>query len=106
MADPAVEWEAGLDRAEHGACVSGNFGNVPVITPPQPTATPTPVATATPTLPDATITSVHFDRTPKQGEAFNVMVTVVNLNGVPLPGVSVACNFTPMNIFVNQSISG
>ncbi len=50
--------------------VTGNLANIPVMTPPQPTATPTPVATSTPTLPDATITNVRFDRTPKQGEAF------------------------------------
>ena len=85
--------------------VTGNLANIPIMTPPQPTATPTPVATATPNLPDGTITTVRFDRTPKQGEAFNVIVTVVNLSGVPLPGVSVACNFTPMNIFVNQFIT-
>ncbi len=35
-----------------------------------------------------------------------MIVTVVNQSGVPLPGVAVACNFTPMNIFVNQFISG
>ena len=81
---------------------TGNLANIPVMNPPQPTATPTPVATATPNLPDAMITNVRFDRTPKQGETFQVIVTVVNQSGVPLPGVSVACNFTPMNIFVNQ----
>ncbi len=82
--------------------VTGSLANIPVMNPPQPTATPTPVATATPNLPDAMITNVRFDRTPKQGETFQTIVTVVNQSGVPLPGISVACNFTPMNIFVNQ----
>jgi uncharacterized protein YgiM (DUF1202 family) len=71
--------------------VSGDLSNLPRVNPP---ATPTPVATATPTLPDAIITNVRFDRDIQQGQNFQVIVTVRNEAGVPLPRIQVACNFT------------
>lgn len=87
--------------------VTGTLGGIPAIDPPPtptPTATPTPIATATPTLPNATITVLRFDRTPKQGELFNVVVTVLNASLSPLPRITVACSFTPMNKFVTQTL--
>ncbi len=89
--------------------ISGNTGVLPFINPPPPptsTPTPTPTATATLQLPNATITRVRFDRTPKQGESFNVVVTVLNASLNPLPSVTVACNFTPGNVFVSQPLAG
>ncbi len=87
--------------------VSGSLGAIPVVSPPAtptPTFTPTPIATATPQFPDALISTVRFDRTPKQGEPFNVSVTLFNQSSRALPRVAVACNFTPMNAFFNTFI--
>jgi hypothetical protein len=87
--------------------VTGSLGGVPAIDPPPlptPTATPTPPATATPQLPNATITVIRFDRAPKQGELFNVVLTVLNASLAPLPRITVACSFTPMNKFVTQTL--
>lgn len=89
--------------------VSGNIGSVPIVSPPPVPATPTPTPTITPTLallPDATIGNVRFDRSPKQGEMFQVIVTVLNQSSVALPEVTVACNFTPMNAFFSTPVSG
>jgi uncharacterized protein YgiM (DUF1202 family) len=83
--------------------VTGNTANLPRINPP---ATPTPVATATPTLPDAIITNVRFDRDIRQGQNFQVIITVRNESGVPLPRTTVACNFTPMNKFYSTNVEG
>lgn len=89
--------------------VTGNTGNLPFVSPPAtptPTFTPTPLPTATPQFPDAAISSVRFDRQPRQGEAFNVIVTVLNQSSRALPRFSVACNFTPMNAFFNVFVDG
>jgi uncharacterized protein YraI len=83
--------------------VSGNLSGLPRINPP---ATPTPIATATPTLPDAIITNVRFDRDITEGEAFQLIITVRNESGVPLPRTNVACNFTPMNEFFSTNVEG
>jgi uncharacterized protein YgiM (DUF1202 family) len=83
--------------------VSGDLTSLPRINPP---ATPTPLATATPTLPDAIITNVRFDREIREGENFQLIVTVRNESGVPLPRTTVACNFTPMNEFYSTNVEG
>ncbi len=83
--------------------VSGDLSGLPRVNPP---FTPTPPATATPTLPDAVIANVRFDRDITEGEAFNVIVTVRNDTGVFLPRVSVACNFTPMDEFFSTFVEG
>ncbi|MCA9910977.1 MAG: SH3 domain-containing protein [Anaerolineae bacterium] len=89
--------------------VSGNVSGVPVVTPAPDVATSAPAATAAPTagaLPDATISNVRFDRELRQGQAFQIIVTVFNPSSVALPGVSVACNFTPMNNLFSATIGG
>ena len=89
--------------------VSGDVSRLPFISPPMPTATPTPIPTSTPTatpfpLPDATITDVHFDVSPQVSVPFNVIVNVRNQSPVPLPSVLVACNFSPMNVLVSGTL--
>jgi uncharacterized protein YraI len=101
--------------------VAGNFTSVPQITPPRPTATPTSIPTATPNpvstaippdtsaLPDASIANIRTQKTQTilyQGVPFTIIVTVVNNSAVALPAVSVACNYTPMNIFFSTTLSG
>ena len=49
--------------------ISGDTSNLPRIAPP---ATPTPIASPTPPLPDATLTNVSFDREIKEGESFQI----------------------------------
>jgi hypothetical protein len=83
--------------------VSGDLRGLPLLSPP---ATPTPIASPTPVLPDITITNVRFDRQIKQGESFQTIVTVRNNSGVFMPRFSVACNFTPMNQFFSTFIDG
>ncbi|MCC6612373.1 MAG: SH3 domain-containing protein [Anaerolineae bacterium] len=88
---------------------SGDLSNLVIITPePQvPTSAPPATATSTPGgLPDATIAAVRFDRDIKQGQPFQIIVTVFNPSAVALPGVSVACNFTPMNQLFSATIGG
>ena len=85
------------------ARVTGDTSGLPLVNPP---ATPTPVATATPQLPDLSITGVRFDRDIKQGQNFQVIVTVRNLTGVVAPRFSVACNFTPQDEFFSTFIDG
>lgn len=76
--------------------ITGDIGNVPRVSPP---ATPTPIATATPTLPDVTITGLRYDRGQiKQGEAFQVIVTVRNNSGVFMPDTQLLCTIKPMNV--------
>jgi hypothetical protein len=69
---------------------------VPRIAPPPPPATNTPVATATPTLPDAVITGVRYDRGQiKQGEGFQIIVRARNNSGVFQPDTVVLCTVKP-----------
>jgi len=89
--------------------VEGDLSGVPLATPAPQVATSAPAATLTPTpggLPDATISNVRFDREIKQGQAFQIIVTVFNPSTIVLPGVSVACNFTPMNTLFSATIGG
>lgn len=71
--------------------VTGNTSGLPRINPP---ATPTPVATATPELPDLTITGVRFDRDITEDENFQTIITIRNLTTIAVGRFSVACNFT------------
>lgn len=76
--------------------VSGNLSSVPRIAPP---ATPTPTFTPTPSLPDATITGVRYDRGEiRQGEAFRIIVRVRNNSGVFLPDTQVLCTVAPSGV--------
>lgn len=77
--------------------VTGSTAGLPAVAPPPVPATPIPPTATGPSLPDVTILGVRFDRTIKQGEAFQVIVTVRNLSGVGIGDFSVACNFTPQN---------
>ncbi len=94
--------------------VTGDTANVPLVSPPPPPSNPQPTtapgATSTPTggsgLPDAQITSVRFDRTLVQGQPFQIFITVRNESAVALPGVAVACNFTPQNQFFSGFAGG
>ena len=83
------------------ARITGDTSSLPRINPP---ATPTPIATPTPQLPDLAITGVRFDRDITEGENFQVIVTVRNQTGVPAPQFSVACNFTPQGEFFSTFI--
>ncbi len=88
--------------------ITGDFTRVPSISPPPPpTFTPSPTPTPTPQpLPDAVITSVRFDPAPVQGQPFHAIVTVFNLSPSALPRVSVACNFTPQNVYISDYLNG
>ena len=89
--------------------VTGDTSGLPRVSPPPapgPTNTPVPTAIPAGSLPDALITNVRFDRTIKQGEAFQFIVTVRNESGVALPAVAVACNFTPQNQFFSGNLGG
>ena len=105
--------------------VTGDTSGVPYVappeltaTPPELTATPAPVATVTPMsspapsgpLPDAAISAVRIDigdcAVFAQWCPFTILVTVVNNSAVPLPSVSVACNFTPINNYFSTTLSG
>jgi hypothetical protein len=89
--------------------VTGSTLGLPLFTPPPPPATPippTPTPPPAPTLPDGTITNVRFDRAIRQGEAFQVIITVFNTTGVPMGPVVVACNFRPQNAFFSAQLGG
>ena len=82
----------------------GNAANLPLVNPP---ATPTPVATATPTLPDATIIGVRYDRGEiRQGEQFQIIVRVRNNSGVFLPDTQLLCTVKPANVERSSNIGG
>ncbi|MBK8023431.1 MAG: SH3 domain-containing protein [Chloroflexi bacterium] len=85
---------------------SGSLAGIPFIDPPPPPATATPIPPTTSPLPDGTITNVRFDRSIKQGESFQVIVTVYNNSSISMGQVSVACNFTPQNTFVSTQLGG
>jgi hypothetical protein len=74
---------------------TGDLSGIPFVEPP-PTIAPTP------SLPDGTINTVRFDRAIKQGEAFQVIVTVFNDSSAPMGPVLVACNFGAQNVFVTS----
>jgi len=91
LANGTVGWVAG-----GVVTVTGDISAVPRVSPP---ATPTPIATATPTLPDVTITGLRYDRGQiKQGEAFQVIATVRNNSGVFMPDSQLLCTIKPMNV--------
>lgn len=97
LANGTVGWVAG-----GVVTVTGDISRVPRVAPP---ATPTPIATSTPALPDATITGVRYDRGQiKQGEAFQIIVTVRNNSGVPMPDVPVLCTIAPMGAETSMSV--
>ncbi|MDX2160364.1 MAG: CARDB domain-containing protein [bacterium] len=82
--------------------VTGDTGALPLIAPPpppvvQPTAVPTATAVPVSTQPDAALSNIRFDRSLRQGEAFQIFVTVSNFGGAALNGAVIACNFTPQN---------
>ncbi len=84
--------------------VVGNAFNLPFIDPP---ATPTPIATATPDLPDAAITGIRYDRGEiRQGEQFQIIVRVRNNSGVFLPDTQLLCTVKPMNIERSTNVGG
>lgn len=88
LANGAIGWIAGST-----VIVSGDLSRVPFVSPP---ATPTPIATATPTLPDLAIVGVRFDRGEiRQGENFQVIVRVRNHNGVTMPNTQLLCTVRP-----------
>ncbi len=89
--------------------ITGRTAGLPFFTPPPPPATPTPAlptAAPTSTLPDGTITSVRFDRAIRQGEAFQVIITVFNGSATGMGPVVVACNFRPQNAFFSAQLPG
>jgi hypothetical protein len=80
-----------------------------IVPPPLPTLTPLPRPTATAVsrpLPDASIIRVYFNHDPSVNHRFDTTVTVYNNSPSRLHTVSVACNFTPMNVFVSRNING
>ena len=83
--------------------VTGNTSGLPRVNPP---ATPTPIATATPPLPDAVLVEARFDRDIAEGENFNIIVVVRNASGVALPRFSVVCRMTPQDEFFSTFIDG
>lgn len=84
--------------------VLGNTAGLPLIDPP---ATPTPVATATPNLPDATIVGVRYDRGEiRQGEDFQIIVRARNNSGVFLPETTMLCTVKPQGREVSANVGG
>lgn len=70
---------------------------------PAPSRTATINPTAAAGLPDAVIANVRYDREIRQGEAFQMFVTVQNQSAAALPPVVVGCNFTPMNALFSST---
>lgn len=88
LSNGAIGWIAGST-----VIISGDLSSVPFVAPP---ATPTPIATATPALPDLAIVGVRFDRGEiRQGENFQVIVRVRNHNGVTMPNTQLLCTVRP-----------
>lgn len=88
LANGTIGWIAGST-----VIISGDLSRVPYVAPPP---TSTPVATATPTLPDLAIVGVRFDRGEiRQGENFQVIVRVRNHNGVTMPNTQLLCTVRP-----------
>jgi hypothetical protein len=52
------------------------------------------------------VTNVRFDRAIRQGEPFQVIVTVFNASSVPMGPVVIACNFRPQNAFFSLQLPG
>jgi hypothetical protein len=91
LANGTIGWVAG-----GVVTVTGDISGVPRVSPP---ATPTPIATPTPVLPDVTITGLRYDRGQiRQGEAFQIIVTVRNTSGVFMPDTQLLCTIKPMNV--------
>ncbi|MBL8133226.1 MAG: SH3 domain-containing protein [Anaerolineae bacterium] len=84
----------------------GELARVGMVNPPPVPATATPIPPTLAALPDGTISNVRFDRVIKQGENFQVIVTVYNNSPVAMGAVAVACNFTPQNTFVSSMLGG
>ncbi len=83
--------------------VTGDTSGLPRINPP---ATPTPIASPTPPLPDAVLVEARFDRDITEGESFNIIVVVRNNSGVALPEFSVVCRMTPQDEFFSTFVEG
>lgn len=84
---------------------TGDLSNIPFVDPPPVPATPTPIPPTASPLPDMTITAVSFDRPIKQGEAFQILITVFNTSTIGVGPFSVACNFTPQNSFFSSQVN-
>ncbi len=84
--------------------VLGNTAGIPFIDPP---ATPTPIASPTPNLPDASIVGVRYDRGEiKEGEEFQIIVRARNNSGVFLPDTTVLCTIKPQGREVSANVGG
>lgn len=86
--------------------LSGNILDAPEVDPPPPPVTPTPIATATPILPDANVIQVRVDRDLQEDEPFQIIVTIRNDGGQLLPNGQIFCNVEPMNTNVTFTGGG
>ncbi|MFZ4827449.1 MAG: SH3 domain-containing protein [Phototrophicaceae bacterium] len=90
--------------------LDGDSFGVPSLNPPAsptPLATATPIPTPAPTLSpfsDGIITGMSVDREIKQGESFQLFVTVQNVGGDVYRDNTLFCNIEPMNAEASQVI--
>lgn len=80
--------------------LDGSIVAAPPINPPQPPVTPTPTQPPIPDLPDAIVSSVEVDRELRQGEAFQIIVSISNTGRTYLQDSTLFCNVEPMNTSV------
>ena len=91
--------------------LNGDAFGVPNVLPPAsptPLATATPIPTPVPTLSpfaDGIITGMSVDREIKQGEAFQLFVTVQNVGGDVYRDNVLFCNVEPMNAEMSQVVT-
>lgn len=85
------------------------IGTIPIVNPPPrpvvPTATPLPSPIPADDLPDGVITAVELDRSPVEGEAFQIIVSIANQGVSVLPSNFLFCNAEPMNAEVATRIN-
>lgn len=81
--------------------LSGNIIAAPEMPAPVPPVTPTPTAPPIPNLSDAVVTRVEVDRELKQGEAFQIIITLQNIGLQYQQESALFCNVEPMNVSVS-----
>ena len=83
--------------------LDGNLLSLPRVESP---ATPTPIPSPTPNLPDANLRFVDVDRDLREDEAFQILVTIRNDGAQFLPQSQIFCNAEPMNTEVTFTGGG
>jgi hypothetical protein len=82
--------------------LSGSTFGLPLVAPP---ATPTPIATPTPALPDAALIGIRYDRGEiRQGEQFQIIVRARNNSTITMPDTQILCTLRPVNREVSANV--